>query len=48
MHQNKDRVFQIFYKPPTVEVIDIVMDSPVLSASTEQFNSQQDYDGEWA
>lgn len=36
------------YEPPKVDIIVMAMDSPILSASSETFNMQEDYDGDWA
>lgn len=36
------------YEPPKVDIIVMVMDSPILSASSETFKTQQDYDDDWA
>lgn len=35
------------YMTPAIEVIELEME-PALCSSTETFNSQTDYDGEWA
>lgn len=35
------------YMTPAIELIELEME-PALCSSTETFNSQTDYDGEWA
>ena len=36
------------YTTPTVETLELDMEAPVLSTSTETFNEREVYDGEWA
>lgn len=36
------------YQTPTAEVLELNFEAAVLVGSTESFNKQEDYDGDWA
>lgn len=46
--KNSEHQAPAAYEAPVVEVINMAIDSPILSTSTENFNTRMDYDGEWA
>ena len=36
------------YQTPQIEIVELYLEGAVLAGSTENFNKQEDYDGDWA
>lgn len=36
------------YQTPTVTIVELELEGALLAGSTENFNKQEDYDGDWA
>ena len=45
--ETKNIHYMTNYTPPSVEIIEFESETPILSMSTDKFNNQDSYGGDW-
>lgn len=45
--ETKKTYYMTNYMPPSIEIIEFESETPILSMSTDKFNNQDSYDGDW-